>query len=108
MKPFTLFIVLFLQYAVVFGQQVYEQKIIPSGETLNEHFTFLFPTFEKAKVLFKDHRVAVYRMNFNTLICVMQFINEKGDTLQISSPEEIDSILFENSSFFYDKGIIKL
>ena len=41
-------------------------------------------------------------MNFNVLLCTMEFINPKGgDTMEISTPEDIDSIRFNNSTFFF-------
>ena len=40
-------------------------------------------------------------MNFNMLLCDMQFIDPKGDTLEISKTEDIDSIQFKNAVFYF-------
>ena len=75
---------------------------------MKDHFTYALPEYQDATVLFKDHHKEVIKMNFNTLLCEMQFINPKGDTLEISKPEEIDSIIFSNTRFFYDKGYYQI
>ena len=40
----------------------------------------------------------------------MQFINPKGDTLVITNPADIDSILLDSCSFIYDyrKGYFQI
>ena len=82
--------------------QVYEKTIIPAGDSISKHYSYLFPSFKTAVVKMRDGKSSVYPINFNMLLCDMQFINRKQDTLEITNPEEIDSILLDSSSFIYD------
>lgn len=83
-------------------------EIIHPGDNLSDHFTYRFPSFADARILFKNGTVNVAKMNFNTFLCKMQFVDPKGDTLVLSKPEEIDSINLNGHSFFYDKGYYEI
>ena len=93
---------------VVAKGQVYEKKTIQAGESLSELSYYLFPSFEDAAVKFKKGGTLVSKMNFNLLICQMQFIDEHGDTLNIDKPAEIQSIALSNNLFFYDGGYYEI
>jgi hypothetical protein len=93
---------------VIAKGQVYERKTIQSGESLSELSYYLFPSFEDAAVKFKKGGTLVSKMNFNLLICQMQFIDEHGDTLNIDKPAEIESIALSNNLFFYDEGYYEI
>jgi len=84
--------------------QVYEKKTVHAGRSLAEVSYYLFPSFRDAKVQFKKGGELVSKLNFNLLICQMQFIDPKGDTLNLARPDDIDEIDFDSTSFFYDKG----
>jgi hypothetical protein len=81
--------------------QVYERTIIHAGDSVSKYYTYLFPSFGDATVKLRDGRSLIYKMNFNLLLCDMQFINAKGDSLAISNPVEIDSILLDSCLFVY-------
>jgi hypothetical protein len=100
MKRYILLGLIFFQSFSVLAQ-VYDRKVIHADENISDHFTYRFPSFEEATVLFKNGTSSIYKMNFNMLLCSMQFIDPKGDTLNISKPADIDSILFKNSTFFF-------
>ncbi len=84
--------------------QVYQRKTLNSGESISDKSYYLFPSFINGTVKFKKGGSLVAKLNFNLLISVMQFINEKNDTLEISKPNEIDSIIIEGHSFFFNNG----
>jgi hypothetical protein len=84
--------------------QVYHKKTIHSGESISDLSYYLFPSFSEATVKLKNGGAFKSKMNFNLLICDMQFIDPKNDTLVISNPENIDSILFDKNVFFFNKG----
>ncbi len=88
--------------------QTYDKMIIHNNDNLANYFTYRFPSFEEASVLFKNGGTLKNKMNFNTLLCTMQFIDPKGDTLEISKPGEIDSILFNDCTFFFRKGYFEI
>jgi hypothetical protein len=100
MKLYILLAVIFFQNFSV-GAQVTERKIIHAGDNLSDYFTYRFPSFEEATVLFKNGGTLKYKMNFNMLLFSMQFIDPQGDTLEIAKPETIDSIRLNNSTFFF-------
>lgn len=101
MKLYILSAVIFFQTFSA-GAQQHSRKIIHTGEMLSDYFTYRFPSFEEATVLFKNGSTLTYKMNFNMLLCSMEFINPKGgDTMEISEPGDIDSIRFNKSTFFF-------
>jgi hypothetical protein len=81
-----------------------EKKTVHAGESLSALFTYRFPTFTDANVQLKSGGAGTSKMNFNLLICEMQFIDPHGDTLSIAKPEDIDSIALGGSLFFYKDG----
>ena len=88
--------------------QVYEKKTVHAGESLSDLSYYLFPSFKDAEVKFKKGGELSAKMNFNLLICQMQFIDPHGDTLNIAKPQDIYVIDFDSSSFFYDKGYCEI
>lgn len=82
--------------------QLYEKTIIPPGDSISKYYSYLFPSFETAVVKMRDGKSFEYQINFNMLLCDMQFINRKQDTLAITNPEEIDSVILDSCSFIYD------
>lgn len=92
-------LILFQIFSVT--SQVNDKKVIQADENISDYFIYRFPSFEKATILFKNGSSSIYKMNFNMLLCTMQFIDPKGDTLEISKPEDIDSIRLNNSTFFF-------
>jgi hypothetical protein len=84
--------------------QIVEKKTIHAGENLSDYFYYRFPTFTQANVKLKDGGTGPSKMNFNLLVCEMQFIDPHGDTLSIAKPQDIDSISLGGSTFFYKDG----
>ncbi len=84
--------------------QVYDRKTVHTGESLAEVSYYLFPSFRDASVKFKKGGELASKLNFNLLICQMQFIDPKGDTLNLAKPDDIEQIDFDNTSFFYKEG----
>lgn len=88
--------------------QVYEKKTVHSGESISAISYYLFPSFEDAAVKLKNGGTLLSKMNFNLLICQIQFINEHGDTLNIAKPADIETITFDSSLFFYNEGYYQI
>jgi hypothetical protein len=84
--------------------QVYDRTIIHAGDSASDYYSYRFKAFSDAEVTMKDGRTMVFKMNFNMLLCEMQFVNEKGDTLVVAKPEEIATIRLHNSLFYFDKN----
>jgi hypothetical protein len=106
MKLFLLSLVLFQSFSA--GAQIRDRKIIHAGESLSAYSTYRFPSYEEATILFKNGGTLKSRINFNMLLCSMQFIDSKGDTLEIAKPKDIDSIRFSNSIFFFNDSYFEI
>jgi len=85
-----------------------DTEIIHAGDIFSNYFTYRFPSFTDATVQFKNGTLSIAKMNFNTFLCKMQFIDSTGDTLVLSKPEEIDSIRLNDRMFFYNKGYYEI
>jgi hypothetical protein len=109
MRTYIYLVALVLQGAAAYAQ-VSEKTVIPAGDSISNHYRYLFPSFKEAKVKFRDGRSFTYKMDFNMLLCVMQYINTKGDTLEITNAELIDSIRMDSCAFTYDnqKGYFQI
>jgi hypothetical protein len=84
--------------------QVLDKKTVHAGESLSALFYYRFPAFTDANVKLKNGGAGPSKMNFNLLVCEMQFIDPHGDTLSIAKPQDIDSISLGGSTFFYKDG----
>ena len=103
MKMIFLLAFVVLQSLRLCAQQ-FDRITIPSGEYLSHYYTYRFPQFENATVMFKTGQSMTARVNFNMLLCTMEFVDTSGDTLEISKPGDIDYIKLTSCSFIYDKG----
>ena len=103
-KNIWLTAILLVSFLTLLKAQVYDKKTVHAGESLAEVSYYLFPSFRDAKVQFKKGGELVSKLNFNLLICQMQFIDPKGDTLNLTRLKDIDEIDFDSTSFFYNEG----
>jgi hypothetical protein len=79
-----------------------------AGEKIASESTYLFPAFTNAVVKLKNGSTLNSTMNFNLLICEIQFIGPGKDTLVLTKPEDVDSIIFDSSVFFFDNGFYQV
>ena len=107
MKKYYLFLLTICIFNITHAQ-VYRKKTMHAGETIASASTYLFPAFTNAIVKLKNGGMLNSNMNFNLLICEMQFIDPGNDTLVLSKPEEIDSIIFDSNVFFFNKGYYQI
>ncbi|KAA9042157.1 hypothetical protein FW778_09115 [Ginsengibacter hankyongi] len=107
-KYISLTALLILSFFSSLHAQVYEKRTVHAGESLPEVSYYLFPSFTAATVKFKNGGEMVSQMNFNMLICQMQFIDPHGDTLNVAKLADIDTIAFDSVSFFYNKGYYEI
>jgi len=86
--------------------------IIKAGTSFNESVSitdlYEYPQFVYGKVFFRFGDSTGGRLNYNRLLDQMQFIDLKGDTLNIAYPGTIKFIRINNDLFYYDNGYIKL
>ena len=107
MKTSIVLVMIFL-YCLSAKAQAYKRVIIHAGDNLTDYFTFRFPSFEEATILLRNGGSLISKLNYNTLICKMEFIDPNGDTLQVAKPETTDSIKLKYSTFFLRMAILKL
>jgi hypothetical protein len=86
--------------------------VIKAGMTLNESIRsqdlYEYPQFIFGKVFFKPGDSAIGSLNYNRILDEIQFIDRKGDTLNIANPATIKFIRINKDLFFYDEGYVKL
>lgn len=87
--------------------QSYDKKILKAGDDLSAKSYYLFPSFKDATVTLPQGKL-VSKMNFNLLTYQLQFIDGKGDTLNLAKPAEVSRVAFDSVYFFYaDEGYYK-
>ena len=106
-KYISLTVIIIIAFLSSLKAQVYDKKTVHAGQSLSEVSYYLFPSFRDAKVQFKKGGELVSKLNFNLLICQMQFIDPKGDTLNLTRLEDIDEIDFDSTFFFMIKVITR-
>lgn len=74
--------------------QVKPQEIQLTGD-------YRFPKFIQGTVYFKNGNTSAALLNFNLQLEEMHFIDNSGDTLAISDPELISSIVLDTVSYYY-------
>ena len=86
--------------------------ILKAGKSINESISikelYEYPQFVYGKVFFKSDDSSSGRLNYCRLLDQMQFIDFKGDTLNIADPGTIKSIRINKDLFYYDDGYVKL
>lgn len=76
-------------------------KIREGEPALNEGYRFA--QFIQGLVYDHNGNMSAARLNYNLLAGEMHFIDDKGDTLAISSPENISSIVLDTTRYYYLK-----
>ena len=86
--------------------------IIKAGTSFNESVSindlYEYPQFVYGKVFFRHGDSSGGRLNYSRFLDQMQFIDFKGDTLNIAYPRTIKFIRINNDLFYYDNGYVKL
>ena len=85
---------------------------IKAGTSFSESVSmtdlYEYPQFVYGKVFFRQGDSTVARLNYQRLSDAMQFIDFKGDTLDIAYAGTINFFRINNDIFYYDNGYVKL
>jgi hypothetical protein len=85
---------------------------IKSGDIIQEGLSsaemYYYPQFTKGEVFFKGGTKAKARMNYTRLFDQMLFIDVKGDTLALANEPTIKFIAFDQDTFYYDEGYVRI
>ena len=86
--------------------------VIKAGTSFNESVPitdiYQYPEFVYGKVFFKFGDSTGAKLNYHRFLDEMQFVDFKGDTLNILHAATIKFIRINNDVFYYDEGYIKL
>ena len=85
--------------------QTSTQRIdIKGGNSAWENFmkeVFRYPTFENGLVEYKNGQRFKSKLNYNKVLGVVQFLDEKGDTLSMINEESISFLTIGNDAYIY-------
>jgi hypothetical protein len=113
MKSYWLFALLVvLKTNFVFGQGG-KAILVRAGEDIAKAYSpngfYRFSQFAKATLFRKTGKSDTDQLlNYNIFSGAMQFINEKGDTLDLINPSLFDSIAIDGNIFYYEDGFMEL
>lgn len=113
MKFSWLFILIVVfQTDTVFGQNG-KSIMVKAGEDIAKAYSlngfYRFSQFSKAILYRKNGKSSSDQLlNYNIFSGAMQFINEKGDTLDLINPSLFDSIVIEENIFYYQDGFLEM
>ncbi|MCY7423023.1 MAG: hypothetical protein LH478_14925 [Chitinophagaceae bacterium] len=86
--------------------------VVRAGEIPNEVLLidaiYSFPHFKKGIVFLGDGSATSQQLNYNLLLDEMHFINANNNTLAIATPETIKSVVFDSTSFYFDKNYLQV
>jgi hypothetical protein len=110
----NLFLIIFLLFLSpsCFSQENKTLNINPLKDENNNSLTgkfYKYKNFLEGKIIFKDSSIAKAELNYNRILGEIHFINSKGDTLQLASPETMISIIIGVDTFYYlEKGFAEI
>lgn len=77
------------------------------NKVLPQEAMYLLPSFTHGTAVFRNGTSSTQLFNYNFLLDEMHFINEEGDTLAVSEPELLSTIVVDTMLFYYDKGYLR-
>lgn len=86
------------------AQTATQRIVIPGGNSAWDNYlkeVFLYPSFESGIVEYKNGQRYKSNLNYNKVIGSIQFIDEKGDTLELSNVESVRSVTIGNDAFYF-------
>lgn len=97
---------------LLFGQGS-KSILVRAGEDIAKAYSpngfYRFSQFTKATLFRKTGKSDTDKLlNYNIFSGAMQFINEKGDTLDLINPSLFDSIAIDDNIFYYEDGFMEL
>ncbi len=111
MKPLLLLFFILIGYTDLSAQDS-ALITIKTGERVTDVLTsadiYYYPQFTYGKVFLRDGSKAAGKMNYNRLYGQMLFIDPKGDTLALADEKNIKFIVFDQDTFYFYEGYIRL
>src|SRR5690349_1332243 len=98
---FTFALVYCLSLMTAVGQSPKRYKVNP-GQKITEAIpaseVYSYPEFMPGKVYLRNNTVSIVKLNYNSVLAEMQFINPQGDTLSVADEKLISIILVGNDT----------
>jgi hypothetical protein len=101
-----------LNFNLVFAQSARSIRV-KAGDDVAQAYSpygfYRFPQFGNATLHYKTgDKNSGAQFNYNILSANLQFISPKGDTLDLASQENIDSVVFNGTIFLYNDGFMEI
>src|SRR5688572_2456812 len=75
------------------------------AQAYSKHGFYRLPNFDKAILYYKSgNKTDGILFNYNIISGNMQFISPKGDTLDLTGTEAVDSVVFPQTVFYNNDG----
>jgi hypothetical protein len=105
------FLIILLTFTYIsLSAQKDELITVKAGTRILDYFPlserYLYSTFTKGRVVFKNGIYSERQLNYNFLLGEMEFIQSR-DTLAIINKKDIRYVAIDQDTFYYDKGYIK-
>lgn len=100
---FTAVILLFFCSALSAQDKTIKVNTIKDKDVLLKAI-YVYPNFMDGQVNLKNNSTVETKLNYNRLNNEILFIHDNKDTLALSSPETVDSIIIGNDLYYYIDG----
>jgi hypothetical protein len=102
-------VILFNVTAIAQQKNTYIVKVGETpGEVLPSDAIYAFPVFKDGVVYMRDGSSSRHKLNYYVIMNEMHFIANNGDTLAISDPDLIKSIIIDTITYYYDKTFLQV
>ena len=93
------------------GQVIKKYKVNPGqkiSEAIPQNEIYSYPEFTSGRVYLRNNSVSLVKLNYNSLLGEMQFIDPKGDTLSVADEKMISLVVIGTDTFVYDNAYLKV
>ena len=111
MKTFTLALFFFVFGSVGLFAQETSRVTVQDNQDMQgalKGFAYRYPTFRTGKVFLPNGKYNTAKLNLNLLTDQLQFIDYKKDTLTILSPDLLQYVEIDTSTFIYSNGFLEI
>ena len=110
MKKYLVLFALLLNLSLVAQQK--KVVMLKAGNKVTEILSpadiYHYPDFTEGKVFFKDGTKSSGKLNFNTLVNEIQFIDANGNVVAVADEKNIGFVAIKEDLFYFDKGYVRL
>ncbi|MEP7373899.1 MAG: hypothetical protein ABI675_10950 [Chitinophagaceae bacterium] len=113
MKTISILVLAMSWQTLLLQGQTGKSILVKAGEDIAKTYSpngfYRLPQFSKAELFRRTVKTTSNLLfNYNIYFAKIQFINERGDTLDLINPSLFDSIIIGKNVFYYDDGFLEL